>query len=149
MTNQKKYVAYVSTYTMGDNHGITIYDVDVENGILTPRNEVEVSNSSYVSVSRNLKYLYSIEDDGVAVFKRDGNGDLERLNSVDIEGMRGCFLSTDYSGNYLFVGGYHDGKVTLVEILPDLSLIHILPCHPSYRKERPYPRQPAHGTAQS
>ena len=29
MTNQKKYVAYVSTYTMGDNHGITIYDVDV------------------------------------------------------------------------------------------------------------------------
>ena len=23
MTNQKKYVAYVSTYTMGDNHGIT------------------------------------------------------------------------------------------------------------------------------
>ena len=29
MTNQKKYVAYVSTYTMGDNHGITIYDVDL------------------------------------------------------------------------------------------------------------------------
>ena len=27
MTNQKKYVAYVSTYTMGDNHGITIYSI--------------------------------------------------------------------------------------------------------------------------
>lgn len=79
-----------------------------------------------MSVSRNLKYLYSIEDDGVAVFKRDGNGDLERLNSVDIEGMRGCFLSTDYSGNYLFVGGYHDGKVTLVEILPDGRLGKVL-----------------------
>ena len=117
--NKKKYVAYVGTYVHGSSKGLNVYDVDVENGILTPRNEVEVSNSSYVSVSRNLKYLYSIEDDGVAVFKRDGNGDLERLNSVDIEGMRGCFLSTDYSGNYLFVGGYHDGKVTLVEILPD------------------------------
>ncbi len=90
--NKKKYVAYVGTYVHGSSKGLNVYDVDVENGILTPRNEVEVSNSSYVSVSRNLKYLYSIEDDGVAVFKRDGNGDLERLNSVDIEGMRGCFF---------------------------------------------------------
>ncbi len=27
-----KCVAYVSTYTMGDNHGIKIYDVDLEGG---------------------------------------------------------------------------------------------------------------------
>ena len=27
-----KYVAYVSTYTQGDSHGIRIYDVDMENG---------------------------------------------------------------------------------------------------------------------
>ena len=38
------------------------------------------------------KYLYSIEDEGVAVFKRDHNGDLARINSVDIDGMRGCFM---------------------------------------------------------
>ena len=29
---KEKYVAYVSTYTMKDNHGITIYDVDMEKG---------------------------------------------------------------------------------------------------------------------
>ena len=29
-----KYVAYVSTYTMGDNYGIKIYDVDMKNGRL-------------------------------------------------------------------------------------------------------------------
>ena len=33
----KKCVAYVSTYTMGDNHGIRIYDVDVENGSLSEK----------------------------------------------------------------------------------------------------------------
>lgn len=27
---EKKCVAYVSTYTMGDKHGIKIYDVDLE-----------------------------------------------------------------------------------------------------------------------
>lgn len=123
---EKKYVAYVGTYVHGSSKGLNVYDVDVENGLLVERNEVEVSNSSYISVSRNLKYLYSIEDEGVAVFRRDVNGDLERLNSVDIEGMRGCFLSTDYTGKYLFVGGYHDGKVTMIEILPDGHLGKVL-----------------------
>ena len=41
-----------------------------------------------MAVSKNGKYLYSIEDEGVAVFKRDKNGDLSRINSVNIDGMR-------------------------------------------------------------
>ena len=56
-----------------------------------------------MAVSKNGKYLYSIEDEGVAVFKRDKNGDLSRINSVNIDGMRGCFLSTDVDGKYLYV----------------------------------------------
>ena len=27
---ESKYIAYVSSYTMGDNHGIRIYDVDMQ-----------------------------------------------------------------------------------------------------------------------
>ena len=87
----KKYVAYVGTYTHGTSKGIQVYDVNLEEGTLTERSEVEVSNASYTAVSKNGKYLYSIEDEGVAVFKRDHNGDLARINSVDIDGMRGCF----------------------------------------------------------
>ena len=75
-----------------------VYDVDVENGTLTERSEVEVSNASHLAVSKSGKYLYSIEDEGVAVFERDKNGDLTRLNSVDINGMRGCYLATDVDG---------------------------------------------------
>ena len=26
--------------------------------------------------------------------------------------MRGCYLSTDYTDRFLFVAGYHDGKLT-------------------------------------
>ena len=49
-----KYVAYVSTYTMGkgDKHGIKIYDVDMENGRLYAKDQVEITNSSYVT--RNI-----------------------------------------------------------------------------------------------
>ena len=32
-----KYVAYVSTYTRGDRHGIKIYDVDMRRGVLSGR----------------------------------------------------------------------------------------------------------------
>lgn len=110
----KKYVAYVGTYTHGSSKGIQVYDVDVENGLLTERSEVKVSNASHTAISKNGKFLYSIEDEGVAVFERDENGDLKRINSVDIDGMRGCFLATDVDGKYLYVAGYHDGKVTVV-----------------------------------
>ena len=68
---KKKYVAYVGTYTHGTSKGIQVYDVDVEKGTLTERSEVEVSNASHLAVSKNGKYLYSIEDEGVAVFERD------------------------------------------------------------------------------
>lgn len=112
--DNKKYVAYVGTYTHGSSKGIQVYDVDVEKGTLTERNEVEVSNSSHTALSKNGLFLYSIEDEGVAVFKRDENGDLTRINSVSIDGMRGCFLATDVDGKYLYVAGYHDGKVTVV-----------------------------------
>ena len=66
----KKYVAYVGTYTHGSSKGIQVYDVDVENGKLIERSEVKVSNASHTAVSKNKRFLYSIEDEGVAVFAR-------------------------------------------------------------------------------
>ena len=114
----EKYVAYVSTYTtgMGDNHGIKIYDVDLKNGRMYEKNQVEITNSSYVTISHNLKYLYSITDFGVESYKILGNGDLELINFASINGMRGCYLSTDYNDKFLFVAGYHDGKITVLRL---------------------------------
>ena len=56
----KKYVAYVGTYTYGTSKGIQVYDVDVENGKLIERSEVNVSNASHTAVSKNGKYLSSL-----------------------------------------------------------------------------------------
>ena len=41
--DKEKYVAYVGTYTHGNSKGIHIYDVDMEEGILSERCEVKVS----------------------------------------------------------------------------------------------------------
>lgn len=68
----EEYVAYVGTYTHGSSIGIHLYDVNVEEGTLTERKVIPVNNSSYICRSKNNKYLYSIADEGVAVFAIDG-----------------------------------------------------------------------------
>ena len=124
--DQKKFVAYVGTYTNGSSIGIHVFDVDVENGRLSERNVVPVHNASYLTKSTNGKYLYSIADEGVEVLAIEKNGDLTPINKVSIDGMRGCYLSTDESGKFLFVGGYHDGKVTVVHTHRDGRLGSVL-----------------------
>ena len=118
----EKYVAYVSTYTSGmkDNiHGIKIYDVDMENGYFTEKDQVAITNSSYVTISHNAKYLYSITDFGVEAYKIGADGSLMVINQGSINGMRGCYLSTDYEDKFLFVAGYHDGKITVLRLRED------------------------------
>jgi 6-phosphogluconolactonase len=119
--SQDKYVAYVSTYTMGnkDNYGIKIYDVDMAKGRLTEKNQVKITNSSYITISHNQKFLYSITDFGVEAYKILPGGELEVLNAGSINGMRGCYLSTDYEDKFLFVAGYHDGKITVLRLRED------------------------------
>ncbi len=119
MAERKKYVAYVGTYTHGSSIGIHIYDLDVEGGYMTERDVIPVNNASYMTKSYNGKYLYSIADEGVEVLRIQPDGGLVPINQVGIDGMRGCYLSTDRNGRFLFVGGYHDGKVTVVHTHKD------------------------------
>ncbi len=116
---QENYVAYVSAYTMEDNHGIRIYDVDLENGKFSLKDQVEIRNSSYVTISHNGEFLYAITDFGVEAFRIEKDGSLTDINTGSINGMRGCYLSTDYRDRFLFVAGYHDGKVTVLRLRED------------------------------
>lgn len=107
---------------MGDEHGIKIYDVDIENGRFKEKDDVQIRNSSYISLARNQKFLYSITDFGVEAYKIMSDGDLSFINHATINGMRGCYLSTDYDDKFLFVAGYHDGKITVLRLLEDGSI---------------------------
>lgn len=122
--NKDKYVAYVSTYTSGNKSscGIRIYDVDMEKGRFTEKDQVEITNSSYITISHNQKILYSITDFGVESYRILSDGSLETLNHVSINGMRGCYLSTDYDDKFLFVAGYHDAKLTALRVHEDGSI---------------------------
>lgn len=119
---KEKYVAYISTYTQVDPKGLKVYDVDMEKGRFIKKDEVLISNASYICVSHNKKTLYSITDFGVESYKILKDGNLEKLNFASINGMRGCYISTDYTDRYMFVAGYHDGKLTVLHLNEDGSI---------------------------
>ncbi|MCR5517916.1 MAG: lactonase family protein [Lachnospiraceae bacterium] len=121
-TTDDRYVGYAGTYTHGSSKGIHIFDVDVEKGLIHHRKEIEINNPSFLTLSSNEKVLYSICDEGVTAFKILEDGDLEFMNTASIKGMRGCHLSTNKAGTFLFVSGYHDGKITVMNLNPDGSI---------------------------
>lgn len=120
---QDKYMAYVGSYSYnGQAKGITVYDVDVKKGKFIYRCEVEVDNSSYLTVSHDGRMLYSIADEGVVAFRILENGALSRVNSANIKAMRGCHIATDAEDKFIFVSGYHDGKTTILSLNKDGSV---------------------------
>lgn len=115
-----KYVAYVGSYTyIGKSKGITIFDVDVEAGTLSKKGEISCNNSSFMAISHSGKYLYSIIDEGLVSYDILPDGMLREKNKATIRGMRGCFIEIDPKDEYIFVGGYHDGKLTALRLNED------------------------------
>lgn len=117
-----KYVAYVSSYTQGNKYGISIYDVDLKKGRFKEKSRVDVSNSSYITISHNRKFLYSITDLGIESYKLNPDGTLDKINTQSINGMRGRYVSTSYNDKFIFVAGYHDGKITVLRLNEDGSI---------------------------
>ena len=75
-----RYVAYVGSYTHESSKGLYLFDMDVEKGRISKRNEYELDNPSYITISHSKKFLYSICDQGVASYAIKDDGELEQLN---------------------------------------------------------------------
>ena len=115
----EKYVAYVGTYTHRNSHGIHIYDIDPATWKMSERKVIPINNPSDMVISADGRFLYSIADEGVRSFLIQPDGDLLPLNSAWTGAMRGNDLEITADGKYLFVAGYHDGSVTLLEVNED------------------------------
>lgn len=116
---EQKYVGYIGSYTHGRMKGITVCDVDIEQGVMIPREEVEVENASYLCISHSGKYLYSVADLGINAYEIMEDGSLRFINRGSINGMRACYINIDTTDKYLFTAGYHDGKASVVKLRSD------------------------------
>ena len=78
--------AYIGTYTKATSEGIYLVELSEEGKVLEVRNVAKVDNPTYLALSNDNKYLYSVSRvDGkgaVTSFKVEENGDLKELTWV-------------------------------------------------------------------
>jgi 6-phosphogluconolactonase len=151
MTYNSKLTGYVGTYTKGESKGIYRFTLDTE---LSEIQKVEVAatlgNPTYITISPDNKYLYSVikdgESGGVAAYKLDGTQeDLQFINNQFSEGASPCHVSLANDKNYLFSANYHKGTVECYPVNTDngaigtvLSVVEHKGSGPDARQEKPH-----------
>jgi 6-phosphogluconolactonase len=120
MNNNGKLVAYVGTYTNGESKGIYRLKTNEEGKIGEVRLAAELENPTYLTISYDNKYLYSVikigDLGGVAAFSIDpSTAELKLINYQVSKGSAPCHVSLDSENKYVFSANYHRG---IIEVLP-------------------------------
>ncbi|WP_299045973.1 lactonase family protein [uncultured Polaribacter sp.] len=128
---EKKTLLFVGSFTdKKPGKGIYVYDFDDNSGKTELKSVVsDYRNTSFLKLSSNGKYLYSVVDSQmkkngrVAAFKVDAvDAKIELLNIRDCGGLNPAHLEIDSSGSYLINSNYSDGSLSMFKINSDGSL---------------------------
>jgi len=115
----------VGTYTTGESDGIYVYQFDTISGYSKIKSMAKVSNSSYLSISKDEKFVYAVSEDGdksaANAFSFD-KGELKLLNTQRTGGEDPCYIAVDDIQKHVLTANYSGGSVTLFEVKDDGSL---------------------------
>lgn len=117
MSSQNKFTGFIGTYTKGGSKGIYSFTLDTENKKISDvKVAAELDNPTYVTVSKDNRYLYSVvkegEKGGVASYSiLDDAGTLEGKNKQLLSGSSPCHVSVDKDNHYVLDANYHKGTV--------------------------------------
>ncbi len=126
--DNKIFRAYIGTYTKGESKGIYTFSFDSNTGKIENISlAAEASNPTYLNISKNNKYLYSVvkvnDKGGTAAYSIDDNtGKLNFLNYELEPGSSPCYVSLDSKSNYVFSANYHMGNAEVFPINEDGSI---------------------------
>lgn len=119
---------FVGTYTSNNNNGIFIYDFDTVKYTLNLVDKTEnVSNPTYLAISRDNKFLYSVNENSdnqaaVSSFSiNNQNGKLSVLNKVSTSGDYPCYVAVNNSRNFVYAANYGGGSLTEIGLNKDGS----------------------------
>jgi len=126
-TAQDNYNLIIGTYTKTcDSKGIYVYDFNTATGDFKPKANTDgVVNPSYLTVSADKKFIYSVNEDGknsmASAFKYNAaNGKLELLNKKETNGADPCYIINDEKN--VITANYSGGSITVFERKADGSL---------------------------
>lgn len=124
---QDNYNLVVGTYTNACvSKGIYVYDFNVNTLEFKLKSNTEaVVNPSYLAITKDKKYIYSVNEDGknstVSSFKYNPvTGKLDFINKKDSNGADPCYIINDDKN--VIVANYSGGTIAVFERKPDGSL---------------------------
>src|ERR1700693_4802728 len=113
-----QYFAFIGTYTSKtDSKGVYSFHFDSSSGRLTSMAVAAITRDpSFLTVARNEKYLYAVNEVTEFNGKKSGavtsysldpkSGKLVQLNQVPSGGADPCYVFFDQTGRYLLVANY-------------------------------------------
>ncbi len=119
----------VGTYTSNEgSKGIYVYKFDTDTGKSDSLSMVEVANPSYLVISPNEKFVYSVgQNEGENSFAHSfsfnkENGELTLLNSQHTEGSSPAYITLDTKGNNVITANYGGGSISQFNVNSDGTL---------------------------
>ena len=138
-------IVFVGTYTKKLGHvngkatGIYTCRLDMATGALTVVDSTtSIGNPSFLTVSPDKKYLYSVAENGgvpaerfgsVVAYKITEGGKLTKINEVLSYGAAPCHIATDISGKRVYVSNYSTGNVVSYSVKADGGLTDSISMH--------------------
>ena len=119
------------TYTTGKSEGIYVYRFNCNDGSVKAVSSVKISNPSFLVVSPNEKFVYSVQEDAakngkageIAAFSfNKETGKLSFLNRQSSGGNHPCYVSMDKTGKWVAAGNYTSGSLSMLPVQADGSL---------------------------
>lgn len=122
---------YIGSYTRIDENGINVWKLQRERReSVSVDGEKEVLNPSYLTVSSDRQYLYSVMEEmsyhghsggGIASFQWKG-GQWKLVNTCGTQGTLPCHILLDEKRNFLFTSNYMSGSISMFPVENDGSI---------------------------
>lgn len=110
----------VGTYTSGSSKGVYSFRFNEETGTTTPLSFVETSNPSYLTLSADGKFVYTVDESedtpsaaNAFAFDKE-KGTFRALGSQKTEGKAPCYIITN--GQYVVTANYNGGSISVFPI---------------------------------
>lgn len=124
----QEYYLLVGTYNSSKSEGVYVYRFNSANGNTIEISHIKTSNPSFLAVSPDEKFVYTVHEDAdkngkggeVASFSFDkSKGMLTFINKQSSGGDHPCYVAVDKTGKWVFAGNYTSGSLAMLKANKD------------------------------
>ena len=121
----QKQILLIGTYDSPKSEGIYVFEFNGLDGSVKELSHVKTSNSSYIAISPNKKYVYAVNENAnitgkggsVTSFLFDKkSGNLKKINTQSSQGNHPCYISVDKTGKWIVTGNYSSGNFAVLPV---------------------------------